>query len=92
MLAGEDDISTLARERQTVLEKHLDVAQPSVYEVGTQRRDRALPRVTLTGGWAVSNLDSHLLRQSISKMSLECRQPVDGGAKQVHEGSPSSTK
>lgn len=46
---GEDDVGTLARQWQLVLEEHLHVAQASSHQVRAQGGDAALPRAALAG-------------------------------------------
>ncbi|WP_206691164.1 hypothetical protein [Quadrisphaera sp. INWT6] len=42
--AGQDDVSALARQRQRVLDEHLDLPQPRVSEVSSQDRQAGTPR------------------------------------------------
>lgn len=47
MTSGEDHVNPLAGQRQLMLEKHLDVLQPSVENVLSQYRQAPRPRVSL---------------------------------------------
>ncbi len=80
----EDDVGTLGRERELVLDEHLDVVESSIEQVRAKGRDAPLPRAALAGGGGVTGLDRHLFGKAVCQMVLERREPPDGGAKKWH--------
>ncbi len=71
MAAGEDDVGTFARERELVLDHHLDVVESRRDEVGPQRRDAALPRAAFSGTWPLTGTGHHLLGDEVGEVVLD---------------------
>ena len=84
--AGQDDVGALARQRQLVLDQHLDATQAGAVEVGGERRKAPLPRATLAGGGTVTGDYGHLLSEPVGQVGLEGREAPRGLAKQRRQG------
>ena len=84
MASSEDDIGALAGQWELVFEDDLDISETRVDQVGTKGRDAAAPRALLTGARSAASLDDHLLREVVREIGFKRRQPLSGGAEQMH--------
>ena len=71
VLPDEDDVGALARERQLVLDQHLDVAESGGHQIRPEGGDAALPGPVLAGGWLAAGAKGHLLGKEVGKVGLD---------------------
>ena len=71
MPPDEHDVGALARERQLVLDEHLDVTEPGGHQVRPQGRDAALPGPVLAGGGCAAGTKGHPLGEEVGKVGLD---------------------
>jgi hypothetical protein len=83
VLTGEDDINPLARQRQLVLDQHLDAAEAGLLEVGGERGQAGVPGAPFRVGRRVAVVVRHL--------SGQCR-PQAPGAGEVGQARGGRTK
>jgi hypothetical protein len=67
MNSGKDDVSTLRRQGQVVLDKHLDFTKAGLGEVNCKRREAFPPRSLFRWRRAVASLIEHLLQKLLDE-------------------------
>lgn len=75
MDAGENDIGSFARERQLVLEEHLNIVESGITEILNQHGKASSPGLPLTRTGALVGLNEHLFHEEIDKGVLDRRIP-----------------
>jgi hypothetical protein len=78
-LAGKDDVGSFGRQREVVLNEHLDVVEASLHEVLGENRQASLPRPDLGRGSATTGVVSHLLGDSHGQGSIQSQRGEAGG-------------
>src|ERR1035437_1827983 len=92
MLSDENYVGALTGQRELVLEKHLNVGQPSGDQIRAQDRDAAFPRTTLTRGWSTSGPDRHLLSDEVGEVMLNGRKTANRLTVQRHKSEPQAAR